>query len=136
MLSSPANRESLAMRIRASFVGASLFAAAASASGKRIRLRFGAVSQKGSVAVIERFICPLRDYCTRRIIVPLRRRDVRKGLTCHLDWYNEHRPHEYLDGRTPNGVYHDRPAASEAPRIERRSCMPPTASCADRRLVS
>ncbi|KPK48211.1 MAG: hypothetical protein AMK72_07375 [Planctomycetes bacterium SM23_25] len=55
---------------------------------------------------------------------------MRTELTCHLDWYNEHRPHDYLDGRTPNEVYHDRPAANQAPRIEPRSNWPCRAPCA------
>ena len=49
--------------------------------------------------------------------------------TCHLDWYNEHRPHEFLVGRTPNEAYHNRPAANETARIEVRPHWPPGASC-------
>jgi len=97
---------------------------------KHIRPRFGAIGKYGSIAVIERFIRTLKDEGTRRIVVPLRRRDMRTELTCHLDWYNEHRPHDYLDGRTPNEVYHDRPAANQAPRIEPRSNWPCRAPCA------
>lgn len=84
----------------------------------------------GSIAVIERFIRTLKDECTRRVILRLRRDDMRRELACHLDWYNEHRPHEYLDGRTPNEVYFDRPPANETPRIEPRSNWPPGAPCA------
>jgi len=97
---------------------------------KHIRPRFGAVGKYGSIAVIERFNRTLKEEGTRRIIVPLRRRDMREELTCHLDWHNEHRPHEYLDGRTPNELYHDRPAANQTPRIEPRSNWPPKAACA------
>ncbi|KKL19357.1 hypothetical protein LCGC14_2466280, partial [marine sediment metagenome] len=95
-----------------------------------IRLRFGAVGRYGSIAVVERFVRTLKDECTRRIAVPLRRRDMRRELICHLDWYNEHRPHDYLVGRTPNEVYHDRPAANEAPRIEPRPHWPRQSPCA------
>ena len=97
---------------------------------RKIKPRFGAVGQYGSIAVIERFIRTLKDECTRRLVVPLRRRGMRRELISHLDWYNEHRPHEYLDGKTPNEVYHDRPAASETPRIEPRSNWPLGAPCA------
>jgi len=99
---------------------------------KSIKARFGAVGKYGSIAVVERFIRTLKDECTRRIAVPLRRRDMRRELICHLDWYNEHRPHDYLDGRTPNEVYHNRPAANETPRVEVRLYWPPGASCAAR----
>ena len=79
------------------------------------RMVIGAVGKYGSIAVIERFIRTLKSECTRRIVVPLRRRNMRTELTCHLDWYSEHRPHDALDGRTLNEVYFDRPATSEAP---------------------
>ena len=97
---------------------------------KSIRPRFGAVGKYGSIAVVERFIRTLKDECTRRIAVPLRHDDMRRELICYLDWYNEHRPHEFLVGRTPNKMYHDRPAESEMPRIEVRPQWPPGASCA------
>jgi hypothetical protein len=97
---------------------------------KGIRPRFGAVGKYGSIAVVERFIRTLKDDCTRQIPVPLRRDDMRGELTLHLDWHNEHRPHEHLDGTTPNEVYHDRPAANLASRVEPRAAWPMTASCA------
>lgn len=97
---------------------------------KGIEPLFGALGKCGSIAVIERFIRTLKDECTRRVIIPLRRSDMRRELTLHLDWYNEHRPHEFLVGRTPNEVYHDRPAANEMDRIEVRPHWPPDPSCA------
>ena len=97
---------------------------------KDVKPRFGAVGKCGSIAVVERFIRTLKDECTRRITIPLRRDDTRRELICHLDWYNEHRPHEFLLGRTPNEAYHDRPAVNEMPRIEVRPHWPPEASCA------
>ena len=97
---------------------------------KGVEPRFGAIGKHGSIAVVERFILTLKNECTRRITVPLRRENMRRELTLHFDWYNEHRPHEFLIGRTPNEVYHDRPAANEEPRIEVRPLWPPNASCA------
>ena len=41
-----------------------------------------------------------------------------------IDWYNEHRPHETLGGKTPNEVYFSRPPANELPRIEPRQNWP------------
>jgi putative transposase len=95
-----------------------------------IKPRFGAVGKYGSLAVVERFIRTLKDECTRRVAIPLRRSDMRRELTLHLDWHNEHRPHEFLGGRTPNEVYHDWPSASEMPRVEVRPHWPRGASCA------
>jgi len=97
---------------------------------KGVEPRFGAIGKRGSIAVVERFIRTLKEECTRRIAVPLRREEMRKELLCHLDWYNEHRPHEFIVARTPNEAYHDRPAANETPRIEVRLNWPPEASCA------
>ena len=97
---------------------------------KGVEPRFGAVGKYGSIAVIERFIRTLKDECTRRITIPLRRDDMRRELIWHFDWYNEHRPHEFIVGRTPNEVYHNRPAANEMPRIEVRPHWPTDASCA------
>lgn len=97
---------------------------------KGIRPRFGAVGQYGSIAVLERFVRTLKEECTRRITVSLRRADMRAELICHLDWYNEHRPHEYLDGRTPNEACHDRAAANSAACVEPRPAWPAAARCA------
>ena len=48
---------------------------------KNIKPRFGAVGKSGSIAVVERFIRTLKSDCTRRICVPLRRRDFRAELS-------------------------------------------------------
>ena len=69
-------------------------------------------------------------------MIPLRRGAMRNELACHFDWYNEHRPHEYLDGKTPNEVYYDRPAAALALRMEPRASWLDTASCAAPRVAS
>jgi hypothetical protein len=61
---------------------------------------------------------------TKRLFIPMRRETFRKELYLYAEWYNEHRPHQTLDGRTPNEVYFDRPAANEAPRFEPRPCWP------------
>ena len=92
--------------------------------------RFGAVGQHGSIAVVERFIRSLKAECTRRLLVPMQRRMFRKELSLYAEWYNEHRPHQTLDGRTPSEVYFDRPAANEAPRFEPRPRWPKGSPCA------
>ena len=97
---------------------------------RNIRPRFGAVGQYGSIAVLERFIRTMKDRCTRRITVPLRRDAFRRELMLFIDWQNEHRPDDALSGRTPNEVYHNRPAANESPRAEPRANWPPNAPCA------
>jgi transposase InsO family protein len=96
-----------------------------------IQPRFGAVGQHGSIAVAERFIRTMKTECTRRLLlVPMRREAFRRELGFFVQWYNEHRPHEWLDGRTPNEVYFDCPPANRAPRWEPRTRWPRGSPCA------
>lgn len=97
------------------------------AKGRGVRLRFGAVGRYGSIAVVERFIRTMKDECTRRLVIPLRRETMRRELGYFLAWYNAHRPHTWLDGRTPNDVYNgNQPADDSRPPPQRaaRSCCP------------
>ncbi len=98
---------------------------------RRIRPRYGAVGKHGSIAIVERFIRSMRSEGTRRIYVPLRRDAMRRELTLYTRWYNAHRPHRGLGGRTPLEVYTGVKPANEAPRFEPRArclgkaCVPP-----------
>ncbi|MBI2377847.1 MAG: transposase [Deltaproteobacteria bacterium] len=65
-----------------------------------------------------------KDEDTRRSITPLRRDDARARWSRYFDRYDEHRPHEALNGPTPNEVYHGRAPANEAPRLEPRARWP------------
>ena len=42
---------------------------------------------------------------TNHILIPLNMDDFRKELGWYATWYNEHRPHQSLKGRTPQDVY-------------------------------
>ena len=81
---------------------------------RNIGPRFGAVHQYGSIAVIERFIKSLKDEWLRRLIVPLRREAMRKELSVYCSWFNGHRPHQALKGRTPREIY-ENPELLEVP---------------------
>ena len=85
-----------------------------------IKPRFGAVGQHGSIAIVERFILSLKNECTRRIVVPLRIDEFRLELANYFHWYNDARPHQSLDGRTPNEVYLGIPSARDGPKLETR----------------
>ncbi|HSS63542.1 MAG TPA: DDE-type integrase/transposase/recombinase, partial [Gammaproteobacteria bacterium] len=74
---------------------------------RRIRPRYGAAHQYGSIAVIERFIKSLKDEWLRRLIIPLRLEAMRKELSAYISWFNDHRPHQGLDGCTPREIYED-----------------------------
>jgi putative transposase len=93
---------------------------------KKIKPRFGAIGKHGSIAVTERSIKSLKDECTRQISIPLNFEEMRRELALYFTWYNEFRPHEYLDGRTPLEVYNHSPPkecfklihASEVPEMK------------------
>ena len=102
---------------------------------KRIRPRYGAVGQHGSIALIERFIRTMKDECTRRILVPQRRTNFRRELNHFFAWYNAHRPHAALAGRTPNEVYFRLRPANRRPRIEPRKRWPRRSPCAGPRTL-
>ncbi|HUG92923.1 MAG TPA: DDE-type integrase/transposase/recombinase [Planctomycetaceae bacterium] len=97
---------------------------------KRIQPRYGAVGQHGSLAVLERFILTLKSGCTRRLLVPLQLNAFRRELALFVGWYNAHRPHASLDGRTPDEVYFGRDAANRQPRVEPRPHWPRASPCA------
>jgi transposase InsO family protein len=92
--------------------------------------RYGAVGKHGSVAVVERLILTLKDECTRRILVPLRREEFRRQLGSFESWYNGFRPHMTLGGRTPNEVYLGERPAHRRPRIEPPENWPRKSPCA------
>jgi transposase InsO family protein len=89
-----------------------------------IGLRFGAVGRRGSIAVVERFIGSIKRESVRWIIVPLRLGAMRAELAAYVVWYNVHRPHQALGGRTPREVYVGLHPASARPRYEPREKWP------------
>ena len=95
-----------------------------------IRPRFGAVGQHGSIAVVERFILTMKQLLSGLTVVPLRRLSMRRELAAVCDWYNEHRPHMTLGGKTPNELYHDHYPANRRPRLEPREGWPRGSPCA------
>ena len=76
---------------------------------RNIKPRFGAVGKSGSIAVTERSIKSMKDECTRQISVPLSFDEMRLELALYFTWYNEYRPHEYLNGKTPQEVNNHSP---------------------------
>ena len=92
--------------------------------------RYGAVGQHGSIAVVERCIRTIKDELTRRITVPLSRAEFRSELLVYVNWFNDHRPHTTLHGRTPNEVYFGCRLANRKPRIEPRKRWPRPSPCA------
>jgi len=102
---------------------------------KRIRPRYGAVGQHGSIAVIERFIRTMKDEGTRRVLGPQRGSTFRRALDHFFTWYNAYRPHAALEGSTPNEVYLRLQPANRRPRIEPGARWPRRSPCAGPRTL-
>ncbi len=102
---------------------------------KAIRPRYGAIGRHGSIAVVERLIRTIKDEATRRIVVPQRQASFRSELASFFVWYNEHRPHMKLGGKTPNEVYFRLRPQNRGPRIEPRKRWPRRAPCAAPRTL-
>jgi transposase InsO family protein len=96
---------------------------------RNIKPRFGAVGQHGSLAVVERLIRTMKGLLRCRLI-PLRDSAMPRELALLAEWYNRHRPHTDLGGRTPEERYRRIPSACRRPRFEPRERWPITSGCA------
>jgi hypothetical protein len=50
-------------------------------------------------------------------------------MSLYVGWFNHHRPHQGLGGRTPDEVYFHRRPGSERPRYEPRARWPGRSAC-------
>ena len=92
--------------------------------------RYGALGQHGSIAVVERCIRTIKEHLRQLAAIPYSRRSTQRELNLIAEWYNEHRPHDSLGGRTPNEVFYDRHPANRRPRYEPRERWPRGSPCA------
>jgi putative transposase len=97
---------------------------------RRVNQRFGAVGKYGSISIVERVIRTLKNECTRRLLVPYSRPRFKKELSLYVGWYNNHRPHDALESRTPDEIYSGLAPACLAPRFEPRQHYPRGSRCA------
>jgi hypothetical protein len=98
-------------------------------SQKRIEPRFGAVGKYGSISLIERFIRSMKSEGLRIVAIPLQLQKMRTELSLYVAWYNEYRPHQALNGRTPDELRHGAAAANRR-RFEPRTRWPTESRCA------
>jgi putative transposase len=77
-----------------------------------VRRRYGAVHRHGSVALIERYwqTCKVEGVTLGLLYRPLA--TIQRRLDSYVAWFNAHRPHQGLCGRTPDEVYFDRRTAA------------------------
>ena len=92
--------------------------------------RYGAIGRHGSIAVVERLILTTKCLLSRLLLVPYRHDAFLRELNSVVRWYNEHRPHTWLGGRTPNEVYRGHFPANRKPRFEPRPNWPRGSPCA------
>ncbi|MGH9437530.1 MAG: DDE-type integrase/transposase/recombinase, partial [Terriglobia bacterium] len=92
--------------------------------------RFGAVGKYGSIARIERCMRSLKTECTRVLQVPLVRKKMLAELLTYRAWFNHHRPHQGMQGRTPDEKYRRIRSKATYPRLEPRPQWPPGSPCA------
>jgi len=83
---------------------------------KKIKLRYGAIGKHSSIAVIERFILSMKSEFTNYLLVPLIIEEFRYELGLYMTWYNQHRPHQGLDGKSPEEIYSN--TQSQVPFLE------------------
>lgn len=85
--------------------------------------RFGALYKHGSIAVIERFFGALKREMWRALArAPLRIAEVERHVAAYVEWYDAHRPHRALSGRTPREVREGR--RRRVKKIEPRARYP------------
>jgi hypothetical protein len=90
-----------------------------------VRPRFGAIGKSGSIAVLERFFRTLKSEMLRCLVmVPFRLSAMKSEVMAYMFWYNQHRPHRALSGRTPAEVRDGLVAAFDKPMMETRPRYP------------
>ena len=92
--------------------------------------RYGAVGKKVSIAVVERVILTLKTILGCLFLIPYRRDKFREELLAAIQWYNSHRVHTTLGGRTPDEVYYRKFPTNRKPRHEPRAAWPRGSPCA------
>ena len=75
---------------------------------RRIGHRYGAVLRHGSISVIERFWKSMKQEYAHGLVLFRSLLAIQRKLLDYVHWFNEHRPHQGLDQRTPDDVYYGR----------------------------
>ena len=81
-------------------------------------------------SVVERVILTIKTLLSSVALVPYRRDAFQRELDAIRQWYNHHRGHTTLGGRTPDEVCNGCYPANRKPRFEPRSRWPRGSPCA------
>ena len=72
---------------------------------RAIRRRYGAIGKSGSIALIERFWRSMKREHAHGLNLFRPLASIRARLRAYATWFNGHRPHQGLHGRTPDEVF-------------------------------
>jgi len=86
--------------------------------------------QLGSFTVIERFIRTVKYSYLKKTLTPLRMDQMQERVTVVCNWYNEHRPHDTLNGATPFKICESQTPANLKPQYEPQKIWPKTSGYA------
>jgi putative transposase len=76
-----------------------------------VRHRYGAVGRKGSIAIVERYWRSLKAEHAHGLNLFRPLASIHTRLRAYVAWFNAHRPHQGLGGRTPDDVFAGRTRA-------------------------
>ena len=74
----------------------------------RVKIRYGAVGEHGSIAVTERVIETLKYEWLKKVAIIRGFRHLERLCCEFTEWYNVWRPHEFLGSATPATVFQDK----------------------------
>lgn len=74
----------------------------------RVKIRYGAIGEHGSIAVTERVIETLKYEWLKKVAIIRGYRHLERLCCEFTEWYNVWRPHEFLASATPATVFRDK----------------------------
>jgi transposase InsO family protein len=87
-----------------------------------VRQRVGAIGEKGSIALLERYWRTLKHSLQLPFFRPLTQAILEERLAYVVEHYSFFRPHQALDGRTPAELFFSWPAACASAKSPTRAC--------------
>jgi putative transposase len=97
---------------------------------KEIRPRYASIGSLRATAVIERFFRSLKSEMACIVGAALTKKRLQEKLALYFRWFEEHRPHQGLGGRTPREAFNGLAPANRRPRFEPRPRWPKESGCA------
>ena len=74
----------------------------------KVKIRYGAIGEHGSIAATERVIETLKYEWLKKVAIIRGYRHLERLCCEFTEWYNVWRPHEFLGSATPAAVFRDR----------------------------